>query len=173
MARPSNLNASRGDWSHFAHWCVSRGETVIPASPAVVVEYIQELAASNEAATVPQRVAAIRDWHRASGLEAPTDDERVRLALTRAEWHRRRTPTHTVPLDADDLATILAAAPVGQIGLRDRALLLIGYVAALRPSDLVALDVSDLTVVDDGLAVHLMRGRIVIPYGADPELCPV
>ncbi|HMG27193.1 MAG TPA: hypothetical protein VKH36_10320 [Acidimicrobiia bacterium] len=173
MARPSSLNASRSDWAHFARWCISRGETAIPASPSAVVEYIQDVAASNEAATVPQRVAAIRDWHRASGLEAPTDDERVRLALTRAEWHRRRTPTHTVPLDADDLATILAAAPVGQIGLRDRALLLIGYVAALRPSDLVALDVSDLTVVDDGLAVHLMRGRIVIPYGVDPDICPV
>jgi hypothetical protein len=33
--------------------------------------------------------------------------------------------------------------------------------------------VSDLTVVDDGLALTLMRGRIVIPYGVDPELCPV
>src|SRR5262249_45689798 len=146
---------------------ISRGETAIPASPSAVVEYIQDVAASNEAATVPQRVAAIRDWHRASGLEAPTDDERVRLPLTRAEWHRRRTPTPTVPPDAAD------PAPVGQIGLRDRALLLIGYVAALRPSDLVALDVSDLTVVDDGLAVHLMRGRIVIPYGVDPDICPV
>ncbi|HKA93423.1 MAG TPA: hypothetical protein VKE97_06440 [Acidimicrobiia bacterium] len=173
MARPSNLNASRGDWSHFAHWCVSRGETVIPASPAVVVEYIQELAASNEAATVPGRIAAIRDWHRASGLEAPTDDERVRLALTRAEWLRRRTPMHTVPIDAGELATILAATPSSLIGLRDRALLLIGYVAALRPSELVSLDVSDLTVVDDGLAANLMRGRIVIPYGVEQDLCPV
>jgi integrase len=173
MARQSSLNASRGDWTHFARWCVARGETAIPASPSSVVEYIQDVAASDEAAAVPQRAAAIRDWHRASGLEAPTDDERVRLALTRAEWQRRRAPIHTVPLDADELTTIVAAAPVSPIGLRDRALLLIGYAAALRPSELVALDVSDLTVVDDGLAVRLMRDRIVIPYGADPDLCPV
>jgi integrase len=68
---------------------------------------------------------------------------------------------------------MLAATPLSLIGLRDRALLLIGYVAALRPSELVSLDVSDLTVVDDGLAVSLMRGRIVIPYGVEPDLCPV
>jgi site-specific recombinase XerD len=173
MARLSSLNASRSDWAHFARWCVSRGETAIPASPSAIVEYIQDLAESDEPATVPSRVAAIRDWHRASGLEAPTDDERVRLALTRAEWHRRRTPVHTVPLDAEELATVLDATPTSLIGLRDRALLLIGYAAALRPSELVSLDVSDLTVVDDGLAVSLMRSDVVIPYGVDQELCPV
>jgi integrase len=138
-----------------------------------VVEYIDDLLGSPDAAAVPQRVAAIRDWHRASGLEAPTEDEQVRLALTRAQWYLRRAPNHTAPLDADELATILASTPASLIGLRDRALLLIGYVAALRPSELVALDVSDLTVVDDGLSVNLMRGRIVIPYDPVPELCPV
>jgi len=173
MARSSSLNASRSDWAHFARWCIARGEPAMPASATTVVEYIGDLAASSEPATVPSRVAAIRDWHRASGLDAPTDDERVRVALTRAQWYLRRASTHTVPLDAGELATILAATPPSLIGLRDRALILIGYLAALRPSELVLLDVSDLTVVDDGLAVHLMRGRVVIPYGADPELCPV
>ena len=57
---------------------VGRGETAIPAAPASVVDYIQDLVAGNEAATVPRSVAAIRDWHRASGLTTPTDDERVR-----------------------------------------------------------------------------------------------
>jgi integrase len=173
MARSSSLNASRGDWAHFARWCVSRGETVLPASPSAVVDYIRDVAAGDEPATVPTRVAAIRDWHRASGLDAPTDDERVRLELTRAQWRLRRTPTHTVPLDARELAAILAATPPSLIGLRDRALILIGYAAALRPSELVSLDVSDLTVVDDGLAVNLMRGRIVISYDVDPDFCPV
>ena len=173
MARQSGLNATRSDWAAFARWCIARGEPAIPAAPASVVDYIEDLASGNEAATVPRRVAAIRDWHRASGLATPTDDERVRLALTRAQWHQRRAPGHTVPLDASELASILAAIPVNLVGVRDRALLLVGYVAGLRPSELVSLDVSDLTVVEDGLAVSLMRGRIVIPYGVEPDLCPV
>jgi integrase len=173
MARQHGLNTTRKDWADFARWCVFRGETAMPAAPASVVDYIKELAASHEAATVPRRVAAIRDWHLASGLTTPTDDERVRLALTRVQWHQRRTPTHTVPLDATELATILIAIPSSLVGVRDRALLLVGYAAALRPTELVSLDVSDLTVVDDGLAVSLMRGRVVIPYGVDPDLCPV
>src|SRR2546429_481577 len=173
MARQFSLNATRSDWAAFARWCVGRGETASPAAPASVVDYIQDLVAGNEAATVPRSVAAIRDWHRASGLTTPTDDERVRLALTRAQWHQRRAPGQTVPLDASELASILAAIPVNLVGVRDRALLLVGYVAGLRPSELVSLDVSDLTVVDEGLAVSLMRGRIVIPYGVEPDLCPV
>jgi integrase len=173
MARQAGLNATRGDWSDFARWCAARGETAMPAAPSSVVEYIQKLAASHDGASVPRRVAAIRDWHRASGLSAPTEDERVRIALTRAQWHQRRAPGHTVPLGATELASLLASIPLSMVGMRDRALLLVGYAAALRPSELVSLDVSDLTVVDDGLAMSLMRGRIVIPFGVDPDLCPV
>ena len=125
MARQSGLNSTSGDWSDFARWCVARGETVMPAAPSSVVDYIQSLAASHDAASVPRRVAAIRDWHRASGLQTPTEDDRVRLALTRAEWHQRRAPMHTVPLDSTQLATILAATPGSLIGLRDRAMLLV------------------------------------------------
>src|SRR4029453_4794024 len=149
------------------------GETVIPASPTAVVDYIEALEASHDAALVPRRVAAIRDWHRASGLTAPTDDERVRIALTRAQWHQRRAPAHTGPLGAPARASPPASIPLSRVGMRDRAMLLVGYAAALRPSELVSLDVSDLTVVDDGLAMSLMRGRIVIQYGVEPDLCPV
>ncbi|HKH26555.1 MAG TPA: hypothetical protein VKB11_05390 [Acidimicrobiia bacterium] len=173
MARHPGLNATKAGWADFARWCVARGENAIPAAPESVVDYIEELAASNEAASVSRRVGVIRDWHRASGLTAPTGDERVRIALTRAQWRQRRVPAHTMPLDATGFATILAAIPGSLVGVRDRALLLVGYVAGLRPSELVSLDVSDLTVVDEGLAVSLMRGRFVIPYGDEPDLCPV
>lgn len=173
MARRPGLNATRHDWADFARWCVAHGEVAIPATAVSVVEYIEELAASEQAATVMRRVAAIRDWHLVSGVASPADDDRVRLAVTRAEWQQRRGPAHTAPLDATELATILAATPDSLVGARDRALLLVGYVAGLRPSELVSLDVSDLVVVDDGLAVTLMRGRIVIPYGVEPDLCPV
>lgn len=173
MARQPNLNASRSDWADFARWCVARGDVAIPAAPDSLVDYIRELAVSDQGATVMRRVAVIRDWHRASGLGSPTDDDRVRLALTRAQWQQHRSLGRTVPLDASELLAILVAIPGGLIGARDRALLLVGYVAGLRPSELVSLDVSDLVVVDEGLAVSLMSGRIVIPHGYEPDLCPV
>lgn len=56
------------------------------------------------------------------------------------------------------------------------------YSAALRRSELVALDVGDVTETDDGLVVLLRRGKtdqegvgatVGVPYGSDPATCPV
>ena len=173
MARHTNLNTTRNDWADFARWCVAHGDVAMPAAPASIVEYIAELGRGNQAASVPRRVNAIGDWHRVSGLASPTEDDRVRVAVTRAVWQQRKGPATTLPLDATELATILGALPGGLVGARDRALLLVGFVAGLRPSEIVSLDVSDLVVVGEGLAISLMRGRIVIPCGTEPDLCPV
>jgi integrase len=67
-------------------------------------------------------------------------------------------------------------------GCRHRALLLLGFAGALRRSELVGLDVADVTESADGLTVHLRRsktdqegaGRTVgIPFGSNPVTCPV
>jgi integrase len=42
---------------------------------------------------------------------------------------------------------------------RDAALLLVGWQAALRADDLARLDITDITVTDDGLAVYLRRSK--------------
>jgi integrase len=61
-------------------------------------------------------------------------------------------------------------------------LLLLGFAVALRRSELVGLDLADVTEGADGLTVHLRRsktdqegaGRTVgIPYGSNPVTCPV
>lgn len=70
----------------------------------------------------------------------------------------------------------------GPGGIRDRALLLIGFAAALRRSELVALDVDDVTEREDGLVVTLRRSKtdqegagaeLGVPFGSDPTTCPV
>lgn len=82
----------------------------------------------------------------------------------------------------DDIRAMLEAADVGLIGLRDRAVILLGFAGAFRRSELVALTADDCTFSKDGLTVTL-RGsktdqtgegrKIGIPYGANPETCPV
>jgi integrase len=67
-------------------------------------------------------------------------------------------------------------------GLRDRALLLLGFAGGFRRSELVALDVSDLDETEDGLRLRIRRSRgdqeaagreVGIPRGQHPETCPV
>ena len=68
------------------------------------------------------------------------------------------------------------------LGLRDRALLLLGFAGAFRRSELVALDLDDLEFTPRGIRVTLRRAKtdqevagrpVGIPYGAMPETCPV
>jgi site-specific recombinase XerD len=175
MAKTSanTQRAYRSDWADFAQWCVARGDPALPASVESVIDYIAELAATRKASTVERRLAAIGEAHREVGLSSPTDDASIRIDVTRMRWHQRQSTGRTVPLAVRELRAMLAALAGGLVGARDRALLLVGYGAGLRPSELVTLDVSDLSVVGDGLAVSLMRGRVVIPYGSSPELCAV
>jgi integrase len=164
--------ASRSDWADFVQWCAARGDAALPALVQTVIEYVEELDERGEGGTAERRVRTIEREHRDVGVPLPTD-KRVRLAATRVSWRHRRPATSTAPLRDDDLDRILDALPAGLAGDRDRALLLIGFRGALRPSELVALDVADLVVVRDGLAVTLMRGRLVIPREDDPYDCPV
>jgi site-specific recombinase XerC len=85
------------------------------------------------------------------------------------------------PLLRDDLLFVLDAMGNQLKDMRDRALLLIGFAAALRRSELVALDVADVEHVRRGVVLHLRRSKtdhdgrghkVAIPYGRS-RWCPV
>lgn len=92
------------------------------------------------------------------------------------------------PLLTAELRRAVAALPDTLAGRRDRTLILIGFAAALRRSELAALEVARcdgggwIEETSDGLIVHLARTKtdqagvgvnVGIPYGADPSTCPV
>ena len=54
---------------------------------------------------------------------------------------------------------MLALCPATLAGHRDRALLALGFAGAFRRSELVALEVADLTEVPDGLRVRIRRSK--------------
>src|ERR1700747_993241 len=75
---------------------------------------------------------------------------------------------------------MVATAPAKLAGLRDRALLLIGFGGALRRSELVALDVADLEETETGLLVTIRgsktdqdRGGVTIAIARGDVACPV
>jgi site-specific recombinase XerD len=51
------------------------------------------------------------------------------------------------------------AAPGGLKGLRDRALLMLGFGGAFRRSELVAPDLADLEFSDEGLRATIRRSK--------------
>ncbi len=68
-------------------------------------------------------------------------------------------PHQARPILVEDLKAMLAALPDDLRGLRDRALLLIGFAAGMRRSELVGLDVVDVVEEKEGLRITVRRSK--------------
>jgi integrase len=91
-------------------------------------------------------------------------------------------PVRKKPVLVADLKDIVGAMPASLLGKRDRALLLLGFMGALRRSELIALNIEDLEETREGLILHIRRSKtdqegegrkVGIPEGADQATCPV
>lgn len=166
----------------------------LPVDPLLMVGFIAAESRPDERqgherparaiSTIERRVAAIAKSHQLAGLPDPTKDQRVRDALTGARRRLRSEPKHAkAALALEDVDQMLRCIPTStHAGRRDRALLLVGLAAALRRSELVALNVEDVRFVPEGMLVSVRVSKtdqegagqtLAIAYGDRSDLCAV
>ena len=172
----------RTGWAQFTAWCDEHGVRALPAGAETVALYVANLAKDAKPATIDLRLAAISAAHRAAGHDSPTKEEAVRLVRRGVRRTLGTAQRQVRPLTVPELRTMVEGLGTGPAGCRDRALLLLGFAGALRRSELVGLDVADVTEGSDGLTVHLRRSKtdqegagrnVGIPYGSNLATCPV
>jgi integrase len=190
-AVPENtLLAYRSRWRLFEDWCRGAGRVALPATAQTVAAYLTHLAVDRKlkATTADAHLTAIRAVHRGAGAEPPDAlaARKVITAAARREAARdgRHGPRKAVPVMAADLPAVVAACdPETAAGLRDRAVILLGFALLARRAELAALNVSDLEhVPGEGLAVTIRASKTDqsargvtrrIHYALAAELCPV
>src|SRR5262249_55061600 len=106
-----------------------------------------------------RRVAAIRYAHKLANLPTPTDAEGVKATVRGIRRTFGGAKVKKAPAVAAKVKGMVATAPEGLAGLRDRALLLLGFAGAFRRSELVALDLADIEQTDEGLRVTIRRAK--------------
>ena len=175
--------AYRSDFEMFGIWCRARRNVEpLGASPDTVAAFLAGQASVGvRPSTLARRLAAIAYAHRLAGLPSPSGHEAVRAVMRGIRRTAGTALVQKAPATAERVAAMLAAVPAGPLqGKRDRALLLLGFAGAFRRSELVALEVADLTYEPDGMRVLIRRGKadqegqgqeIAIPRGT--ELRPV
>ena len=182
--------AYRSRWRSFEAWCAAAGRIALPATAQTVAAYLSQLATVRglKATSVDAHLTAIRAVHRGAGATVPDGltARKVVVAAQRREAARdgRYGPRKAVPVMVADLPAIVAACdPETSPGLRDRAVILLGFALLARRSELAALNISDVELVPgEGLAVTIRasktdqsaRGVVRrIHYASNEQVCPV
>lgn len=175
--------AYASDWRDFEGYCHERCLDALPATPQTLALYLTDLAGRAKLATIKRRLAAISQRHKERGLASPTAHEMVRRVVRGIGRTIGASQRKKSAVTLDYLRAMLLEIRGDDLkAKRDRAIILLGFGAALRRSELVALTVEDLTFCREGLRIAIRRSKtdqdgageeIAVPSVANKSLCAV
>lgn len=171
----------------FQDWCATVGRSSLPATAETLAEYathLTQLPKSRSPGGIERARSAIRTTHRTAGLTPPESiglakvvtGYRAQLAEARDPKARPRKATAALK---QDLEAMVAQCDDSPIGIRDKALILLGFAFAGRRSETAEVDIGHLEESDDGITVSVYRRKTkrwheaAIRWSDDPSLCPV
>ena len=192
-ARSDNTRRAYGaDWRQFAAWLRRQGLDPLPPDPQTVGLYLAACVDGERGrtpvlvATLERRLAGICWHYRQRGAPLDTSDRHISTVLAGIRRAHARPPVQKEAIFADELLAMLATLDMDLRGLRDRAILAIGFAGGLRRSEIVGLDCgpdqsedgSGWVEILDGGAVLQILGKtgwreVEIGRGSRPETCPV
>lgn len=196
--------AYASDWKHFSSWCRRQNLSPLPPDPQVVGLYITACASStasggaahttkrggrpDSVSTIERRLAAL-GWNYAQRGEQKLDRKDRAIATVMAGIRNRHAapPRQKEAILPEDLIAMLETLGRGSLrGLRDRAMLLVGFAGGLRRSEITGLDLGrDQTEdgrgwieISDRGALLTLRGKtgwreVEIGRGSSDATCPV
>jgi site-specific recombinase XerD len=180
----NTTRAYESDWRQFQEWCDRYGLVSLPATPEVLTVYLASLAKRGRSvSTIRRRNAAIARVHRKAGHISPTSDPAAQTVLEGIARVHGAAPRKKTALLRDPILEMVDRIDTStNAGLRDRALLLVGFALGLRRSELVAIRIEDLSPSPDGVVVRIPKSKtdqqavgqtVLLVYAESPRPCPV
>lgn len=194
----SSANTRRAyasDWKHFLAWCRRQQLEPLPPDPQIVGLYITACASgavaaggrANSVSTIERRLSALNWNFTQRGLTLDRKDRHIATVLDGIRNTHGHPPVQKEAVLPEDVIAMLETLDRGTLrGLRDRAMLLVGFAGGLRRSEIVGLDVGSeqtedgrgwVEILDKGMIVTL-RGKtgwreVEVGRGSSEGTCPV
>ncbi len=197
-ANRRSINTLRGyqaDWEDFCSWCDEHGFQSLPTAPHTVKAYLADRAINPwvgvsgrlrkptkkgplKLPTLLHRLWGIKHAHKEFGFEFNAQHREIEAVLDSLKNMNVAKEVRKDPLLLDDIRGMTSNLPDSATGIRDKAILLVGFVGALRRSEIASLTDKDLKLVEEGVELNLSQSKtgardLVIPYGSNPLSCPV
>jgi len=191
-ASDNTLKAYAKDWAHFARWCRMKGAEPLPPSPEMIGLYLADLASPTppsgplSVSTIDRRLSGLVWNYAQRGFTLDRKDRHIATVLAGIKRRHARPPVQKEAILAEDIVAMIATLPYDLRGLRDRAILLLGYAGGLRRSEIVCLDIHKddtpdsggwIDILDDGvlLTLNAKTGwrEVEIGRGSSEQTCPV
>ncbi|MGJ8585995.1 MAG: tyrosine-type recombinase/integrase [Marinosulfonomonas sp.] len=162
---PATMKSYYADVGIFVAWCHDKSLSPFPASVETVCRFLESEAPGKAPSTVRRRLYAIRKAHRLLQLTDPTYDEDINLTYRRINRAKLTRPKQAKGMTRDYLEKFLAVQPETPWGLRNRAMMSLGYDLLTRRSELVALTSNDIEFREDDTLKVLIRRSKSDPFG--------
>jgi len=160
----NTIDAYYRDTQKFVDWCETKKYTPFPLEEGVMIEFLQSMVEGLSRSTIDRRLSSIRRMNQVLGFTTQTG-EAFHIAhrrMKRSKPHHRRQ-AHGI--NEDLLLRAIAAQPETLSGIRNRAMLSLGYDFLARRSELVALRVGDVSFQYDGTLRGVIRRGKTDPFG--------
>ena len=155
LAENTRLAYKKG-WERFTDFCRIQGYTLLPATPKSVIEFLIKQATEPvgvngkqlSMGTVVLYHSAINRKHMDAGLVSPTRDPEVVNVIRGLKRLKGTAQRQVKALREHQIEAMLKACGNTPRGLRDSAIIAVGFAAALRRSEICNLKVEDAEIID-------------------------